>query len=75
MPMVMSKIHNVFIKQHQRGRWRYHWGFAHPIASNLPILPRDFANSGTIIDCNGTSVDACAIMEAEYLFPKTFPKC
>jgi len=24
--MVMSKIHNIFIKQHQRGRWRYHWG-------------------------------------------------
>ena len=24
--MVMSKIQNVFIKQHQRGRWRYHWG-------------------------------------------------
>jgi len=23
--MVMSKIHNVFIKQHQRGRWRYYW--------------------------------------------------
>ena len=22
----MSKIHNIFIKQHQRGRWRYHWG-------------------------------------------------
>jgi len=22
----MGKIHNVFIKQHQRGRWRYHWG-------------------------------------------------
>ena len=24
----MGKIHNVFIKQHQRGRWRYHWGRA-----------------------------------------------
>jgi|GEM_PF-1769746 len=22
----MGKIRNVFIKQHQRGRWRYHWG-------------------------------------------------
>ena len=22
----MDKIRNVFIKQHQRGRWRYHWG-------------------------------------------------
>ena len=22
----MSKIRNVFIKQQQRGRWRYHWG-------------------------------------------------
>ena len=21
----MGKIHNVFIKQHQRGRWRYYW--------------------------------------------------
>jgi len=21
----MGKILNVFIKQHQRGRWRYHW--------------------------------------------------
>ena len=24
-------------------------------------LPRDFANSETTIDCNGTSVNACAI--------------
>ena len=24
----MGKIRNVFIKQHQRGRWRYHWGRA-----------------------------------------------
>ena len=24
-------------------------------------LPRDFANSETTIDCNGTSEDACAI--------------
>jgi len=23
----MGKIRNVFIKQHQRGRWRYHWGW------------------------------------------------
>ena len=22
----LGKIRNVFIKQHQRGRWRYHWG-------------------------------------------------
>jgi len=26
LPTFMGKIRNVFIKQHQRGRWRYHWG-------------------------------------------------
>jgi len=26
LPTFMGKIRNVFIKQHKRGRLRYHWG-------------------------------------------------
>ena len=35
--MVMSKIHNIFIKQHQRGRWRYHWGHVNAIVLKVKL--------------------------------------
>ena len=36
--MVMSKIQNVFIKQHKRGRWRYLSLFSHLCWRTLPSV-------------------------------------
>ena len=38
LPTVMSKIQNVFIKQHQRGRWRYPSLFTHLWWRTLPSV-------------------------------------
>jgi len=36
LPMFMGKIRNVFIKQHQRGRWRYLSLLAQSVKARFP---------------------------------------
>jgi hypothetical protein len=48
LPMVVSKIRNDFIKQHQRGRWRYHFAVNPTIGTWFPIQ-RKTKKTGSIL--------------------------